>query len=81
MMLKEHSVVALTVELAELGLRKGDIGTIVYVSETPPGYIVEFNSYDGAMIGLPSLALSDVRLLDEQDVPHARRLVAPVAPA
>jgi len=81
MMLEEHSVVALTEELADLGLRKGDIGTIVFVSEKPAGYIVEFSSYEGKMIAMPSLLPSQVRLLDKDDVPHARRLVTAVPAA
>ena len=51
--LKLHDVVALTEDLPEQGLRRGDVGTVVEVfvntEHHPAGFIVEFVDESGAV--------------------------------
>lgn len=49
--IKENDVIALLVDLPEVGLRRGDVGTVIEVfgagEQHPAGYVVEFVSESG----------------------------------
>lgn len=75
-MLNELDRVALTVDIPKYGLRAGDTGTIVIVSSLPQGYIVEFTTMNGDLIGLVDLFPHQVRALEGNDVKGVRPLVA-----
>lgn len=75
-MFNELDRVALTMDVLEYGLRVGDTGTIVIVSTMPRGYIVEFTTINGDLIGLVDLFPHQVRALEGNDVKSVRPLVA-----
>jgi len=74
--LAELQVVALTCDLAEHGLVRGDVGTTVLVHGNGVAFEVEFVGYDGHTVALVTLDRDQVRPLDARDIPHARELTA-----
>lgn len=60
-MLKERDVVMLTRDLPKLGLKAGDVGTIVMVHAEAKLYDVEFMTYDGDTVALEPLAAELLR--------------------
>jgi hypothetical protein len=62
-MLKELDVVALTVDVPALGLRKDDAGTIVHVHDGGQSFEVEFVADDGYMLALESFNADQVRAM------------------
>lgn len=72
--INELDSVALTCDLPEHGLVRGDVGTAVLVHGDGAGFEVEFVGYDGHTVALLTLARNQVRLLDTHDIPHAREL-------
>ena len=72
--IKELDAVALTCDLAESGLRRGDVGTAVLVHGKGAAFEVEFVGYDGHTIALVTLERGQVRPLRASDIPHAREL-------
>jgi hypothetical protein len=73
--IKELDAVALTCDLPEHGLERGDVGTIVLVHGHGEAFEVEFVDYDGHTVALLTLELAQVRSLRAGDIPHARELV------
>jgi len=74
--IKELDPVALTGDLAEHGLKRGDVGTAVMVHGDGEAFEVEFVGYDGHTVALLTLEASQVRKLHAGDIPHARDLTA-----
>ena len=72
--IKELDAVALTVDLPEHGLQRGDVGTAVLVHGKGEAFEVEFVGYDGHTVALVTLEREQVRLLRASDIPHARAL-------
>ena len=64
---KELDVVVLDKELPELGLRRGDLGTVVHVYE-PDGVEVEFVTASGRTEALVTLGTRDVRPVVDTDL-------------
>jgi hypothetical protein len=64
---KTLDVVVLDKELPELGLRRGDLGTVVHVYE-PDGLEVEFVTASGRTEALLTLSLRDVRPVVDSDL-------------
>jgi hypothetical protein len=75
--IEELDPVALTVDLPEHGLRRGDVGTAVLLHNGGQAFEVEFVGYDGHTVALLTLENSQVRSLRPGDIPHAREL-API---
>jgi hypothetical protein len=73
--IKELDSVALTCDLPEHGLVRGDVGTAVLVHGEGAAFEVEFVGYDGRTVALLTLEKNQVRPLDNHDIPHARELV------
>jgi hypothetical protein len=71
---KELDSAVLTVDLADHGLRAGDVGTVVLVHGGGEGYEVEFFTLSGETIDVVTLLASQVRPVEENDVTHARRM-------
>jgi Domain of unknown function (DUF4926) len=62
MKLQELDVVTLAVDLPEEGLQAGDIGTVVYLFESPaPAYEVEFVDDDGSTRAMVTLTADQLR--------------------
>ena len=72
--LNELDTVALTTDLPEHGLKRGDVGAIVHIHSTGPAFEVEFVAYDGHTVAVIALERSKLRALRERDIPHAREL-------
>lgn len=72
--IRELDVVALTCDLAESGLVRGDVGTAVLVHGEGVAFEVESVGYDGHIVALVTLERDQARPLDAQDIPHAREL-------
>jgi hypothetical protein len=74
--IKELDAVALTCDLPEHRLTRGDVGTAVLVHDNGAAFEVEFVGYDGHTVALLTLQRSQVRPLGTRDMPHARELEA-----
>ena len=74
--IKELDAVALTCDLPEHRLARGDVGTAVLVHGNGVAFEVEFVGYDGHTVALLTLERDQVRPLQTNDIPHARELVA-----
>ena len=79
--IQDHDRVILERSLPDLGLRKGDLGTIVMVHRDAggvhgdtDGFEVEFMTLDGETVGVTTLLPSDVRPIGKWDISHVRQL-------
>jgi hypothetical protein len=72
--INELDAVALTCDLPEHGLVRGDVGTAVLVHGNGKAFEVEFVGYDGHTVALLTLERTQVRSLQTHDIPHAREL-------
>lgn len=74
-MFNELDTVALTRDIAEHGLKQGDIGAIVHCYEDIASFEVEFVSADGKTIALLTLNQKDIRPIEGREVLHVRELL------
>lgn len=74
--IKELDAVALTCDLPEHGLMRGDAGTVVLVHGNGEAFEVEFVGYDGHTVALLTLEHARVRPLRAGDIPHVRELAS-----
>jgi hypothetical protein len=74
--LRTLDVVALTVDVPELGLRKDDAGTIVHVHESGASFEVEFAADDGYTLALQSFGAHQVRAMLPSEARIGRAIVA-----
>lgn len=74
--IKELDSVALTCDLPDRGLKRGDVGTAVLVHGNGAAFEVEFIGYDGHTVALVTLERDQVRSLHAGDIPHARELAS-----
>jgi hypothetical protein len=74
--IKELDAVALTCDLPEHRLARGDVGTAVLVHDDGAAFEVEFVGYDGNTVALLTLDRNQVRPLQSTDIPHARESAA-----
>jgi ATP-dependent exoDNAse (exonuclease V) alpha subunit len=75
-MVKEHDRIVLTADVAEQGLKAGDVGTVVHVHSGRQGLEVEFLALNGETVAVVSLPVSQVRPVRPRELPHARPLAA-----
>lgn len=75
-MIQELDSVVLAENLPELGLERGDIGTVVMVHREGAGYEVEFVTLEGKTTAVTSLLSSQVRTINSGEIAHARMLTA-----
>jgi hypothetical protein len=66
--------VVITVDLPDLGLKKGDVGAVVLVHEAGAGYEVEFVTFAGETVGVVSLTPEKVRPMGNRGLPHDRAI-------
>jgi hypothetical protein len=74
----ELNTVVLTADLPELGLRAGDLGTVVMVHQGGRGYTVEFTTLGGNTIAVATLSAAQVRPTRPTDVAHVRELASAI---
>lgn len=73
-MLEEHDRIVLTDDISDLGLKAGDVGTIVHVYPKGEAFEVEFLTLDGNTAALASVLPSQARLVTRTDITHAREI-------
>ncbi|MEW6239020.1 MAG: DUF4926 domain-containing protein [Candidatus Omnitrophota bacterium] len=73
-MIQELDTVALTVDLPEYGLTRGDIGYVVLVHQEGKAYEVEFMTLEGNTIAVTTLLESQVRAVQPREIAHARAI-------
>jgi len=71
-MIKELDCVALTADLPESGLARGDVGTVVHVHRDGLAFQVEFVALNGETVALLTLEPARVRPVEPGEIPHAR---------
>jgi hypothetical protein len=70
-MIRELDRVILTTDVPELGLKAGDVGTVVLDHEGQ-GYEVEFMALDGETLAVVSLYPNQLRPIARREIAHAR---------
>ena len=75
-MIPELGTVALTVELPEYGLQKGDLGAVVLVHPDQRGYEVEFVALDGETFAVITLTPEQIRPVGRGEIAHARAVLS-----
>ncbi len=78
--MRELESVVLTTDLAEYGLERGDIGTIVLVHRGGKGYEVEFVALDGETVAIASVLAAQVRPVARREIAHARPVINTLFP-
>jgi len=73
-MINELSNIILEHDLPEIGLKTGDIGTVVMVHEGGVGYEIEFCELDGVTVDVVTLDASQIRAVRSGEVAYARPL-------
>ena len=74
--MKELDIVVLQSDLIEHGLKSGDIGTVVHKYSEGDAVEVEFVTGEGRTIGVITLRISDLRLMRDHEILHARAIRA-----
>lgn len=64
-MIDECDLVALLVDLPDLGLVRGDVGTVAMVHGQQAGFEVEFINAIGRTIGVETLLVSQVKKIEQ----------------
>ena len=72
--MKELELVILTRDLPALGLKTGDVGTVVFVHRDGAAYEVEFTTMDGGTIGVETLRADEVAKADARHVLRSRAI-------
>ena len=71
-MIRAFDIVALTSDLEDTHLKKGDLGTVVDVLHEGKAYIVEFVLQTGFTAALEDVRASDVRVLEKDEYDQKR---------
>lgn len=71
-MIKEHDRVALNRDVAEHGLTRGDLGSVVHIYPGARAFEVEFVTLTGETIGVVTLDAKDIRPVRSSEIAHAR---------
>ena len=71
-MYKELDNIILNKDLPEHKLKKGDLGTVVFVYEKGKAYEVEFNTFEGKTLAVLTLEPNSIRKINKLEIPHAR---------
>jgi hypothetical protein len=71
-MISELDTVILVKSRPDEGLRKGDVGAVIFVHECGEAFEVEFTTLAGDPLGVLTLAEDEIRPVSPRDVPHVR---------
>lgn len=71
-MIHELDSIALTRDLSEHGLKRGDVGKVVHRYDSGEAFEVEFLAGDGSTLAVVTLEDDDVRPLERADTFHVR---------
>ena len=75
-MIRELELVVLLHDIDEIGLRCGDVGTVVHAYTSGPAYAVEFATADGYTVGVVTLTEAEIRPRQGKEILHVRDLAA-----
>lgn len=75
-MINELDTIVLTRDIAEHGLKQGDIGAVVHCYQDSAAFEIEFVTAEGRTIALLTLTPADVRAMSSREILHARELAA-----
>ncbi len=70
--MKELDTVVITHDIKDKGLKKGDMGAIVYVYDDGKAFEVEFVTADGKTVALLTLTVADIRPMAKNELLHVR---------
>ena len=71
---EEHDRIVLTTDISDVGLKIGDVGTIVHVYPERRAFEVEFLALDGSTAMVATVLPSQTRRVTPTDITHARAL-------
>lgn len=71
---EEHDRIVLTTDISDVGLKIGDVGTIVHVYPERRAFEVEFLALDGSTAIVATVLPSQTRRVTPTDITHARAL-------
>ena len=72
-MIEENDLVALLINLPELNLNKGDVGTVAFCYESGERYEIEFINAKGETIGVKTLTKDQIKKVEmENTILHVR---------
>ena len=72
-MIRELDTVVLTHDIADHGLRQGDVGAVVHCYDAGAAFEVEFVTAEGRTVALLTLGPSDVRAMHRQEILRVRK--------
>lgn len=75
-MIAELDLVVLDRDVAEHGLTRGDVGTVVHRYGAGHAFEVEFITAAGATVAVLTLESDEVRAVADREILHMRSLVA-----
>lgn len=78
-MIKEHEEIVLADDLPKYGLKRGDIGTVVYVHQGGKGFEIEFITLDGETLAIVTVDAGQVRRIQKNEIAQARNVELPLA--
>ena len=67
-MIKEHDQVVLTSDLPEVGMKAGDVGTVVHIHPQEEAYEVEFFTLHGKTAAIGTVLSSQLRSVSPRDI-------------
>jgi hypothetical protein len=72
--IRELDTVVLTRDVAEHGLKRGDIGAVVHCYPDGSAYEVEFVTAEGKTVGILTLSGDEIRPVGGDEILHVREL-------
>jgi hypothetical protein len=76
MTISEHSVIVLTRDIPDLGLKAGDVGVVVHEYAKGKAYEVEFVTGSGRTLAVETLDPKDLRPVGDSEILHIRNVTA-----
>lgn len=70
--MEELDTVVLNRNIEKHGLKKGDVGTVVYVYKESAALEVEFLTANGKTVAVLTLTPSDIRSIERNEIFHVR---------
>jgi len=71
-MIRDLENVVLDVDLPDVGLKRGDLGTVVMLHKSGEGAEVEFVALDGETVAVVTLLSSQFRPIRQREIAHVR---------
>jgi hypothetical protein len=76
-MIAEHQRVILTNDLTTVGLKAGDVGTVIHVHRGGEAFEVEFLTLYGETAAIATVDSLSIRPVTQRDMTHARLIKQP----